>query len=227
MPPAVQTVSETEKAFFEKNGYLIVRAVFTSAEMAECKQAARETIEQKTGPSGVYVWWCDEIPPLFERISCDPRLVAILNPLLGPEIEFLSAKPVHKSAAITFASPWHQDRAYWGGAPKYSIWIALEEATEENGCLRVIPGSHREFLGHANVSDHNGFNNRVREEELKDAHVVDAPMHIGDILVFHDCLLHSSYPNRSGQDRWCFIPTYRNAAVPDVSTTWKTSRQLT
>lgn len=226
MSQVIQTVAAAEAAFFRDNGYLIVPSVFTPDEMAVCKQAAREAVEQKSGPSGVFVWWYHEIPALFEQVCCDPRLIDILKVLIGPHIEFLSAKPVHKSTRITFASPWHQDRAYWGGAPKYSIWIALEDATLENGCLRIIPGSHREFLGHASVTDASGFNIRMREEDLKDARTMDAPMHTGDILAFHDCLLHSSYPNRSGQDRWCFIPTYRDAVVPDTSTVWKSSKRL-
>jgi ectoine hydroxylase-related dioxygenase (phytanoyl-CoA dioxygenase family) len=227
MPTVKNLVTDEEAAFFRENGYLIVRSVFTPEEMAACKKAAKEAIERDCSPSGLHVWRSDEIPPLFDQLACDARLVAILKPLIGPHIEFLSAKPVFKSARISFASPWHQDQAYWGGAPKYSIWIALEDATLENGCLRIIPGSHREALAHANIRDNNGFVNRIRDEDLKDARILDAPLNAGDILVFHDCLLHSSYPNRSGQDRWSFIPTYRDASVPDTATIWNTSKIIT
>ena len=211
---------------FVENGFLIAESVFTAEEMAACKTAAKELVENSSGPTGVHVWMCDTIPPLFESISCDPRMAAILRPLIGPRIEFLSAKPVFKSTAVHFASPWHQDQAYWGGVTKFSGWIAMEDATPENGCLRVIPGSHRRMRDHASVKDVRGFGNRISDDDLKDERIMDVEMKCGDVLVFHDGLLHSSYPNRSGEDRWSFIPTYRNADVPDTSTVWATSKLM-
>ncbi len=222
----MRKVPDEAPSSFVNNGFLMAEAVFTAEEMAACKTTAKDLVENTSGPSGVQVWMCDTIPPLFESISCDPRMAAILRPLIGPRIEFLSAKPVFKSSRIHFASPWHQDQAYWGGATKYSGWIALEDATPENGCLRVIPGSHRRTRDHASVRDARGFTNRVSDEELKGERMVDVEMSCGDVLVFHDRLLHSSHPNRSGRDRWSFIPTYRNADVPDTATVWSTSKPL-
>ena len=220
------TATDRDIASFNDNGFLITESVFSGEEMAACKTAARELLEGHAGPSGVHVWMCDTIPPVFEAISCDPRMVSILRPLVGPRVEFLSAKPVFKSSAVHFASPWHQDQAYWGGSTKYSGWIALEDAAKENGCLRIIPGSHLQARDHASVRDARGFNNRVSDDDLKGEEVLDVEMKRGDVLVFHDRLLHSSYPNRSGRDRWSFIPTYRNADIPDISTVWSSSRLI-
>ncbi len=211
---------------FEKNGYLMVESLFSEEEMAACKTAAKELVENRSGSTGVHVWMCDTIPPLFEAVSCDPRLISVLRRLIGPRIEFLSAKPVFKSPKVHFASPWHQDQAYWGGVTKYSVWIALEDATPENGCLRVIPGSHRRIRNHASVQDIRGFSNRISDEDLADEPKMDVKMRCGDVLVFHDRLLHSSHPNRSGRDRWSFIPTYRNADVADTSTVWTSAKLI-
>ncbi len=76
------------------------------------------------------------------------------------------------------------------------------------------------------MKDVRGFGNRISDDDLKDERKMDVEMKCGDVLVFHDGLLHSSYPNRSGQDRWSFIPTYRNADVPDTSTVWATSKLI-
>ena len=211
---------------FEENGYLLVESVFAVEEMAACKDAAKELVENTSGPSGVHVWMCDAIPALFASVSRDPRMAAILRPLIGPRIEFLSAKPVFKSPSVHFASPWHQDQAYWGGATKWSAWIALEDATKENGCLRVVPGSHQRRWDHDSVKDAKGFTNRISDGDLKGERMSDVEMKQGDVLVFHDRLLHSSHPNRSGRERWSFIPTYRNADVPDTSTVWTTSKPM-
>lgn len=219
-------VPDETRTSFARDGFLMAEAVFTADEMAACKTVAKELVENSSGPSGVHVWMCDSIPPLFESISCDPRMEAILRPLIGSRIEFLSAKPVFKSPTVHFASPWHQDQAYWGGATKFSAWIALEDATTENGCLRVIPGSHRRVRDHMAVQDARGFSNRVSDDDLKGEEMLDVEMKCGDVLVFHDRLLHSSHPNRSGRERWSFISTYRNADVPDSSTVWPTSKRI-
>ena len=211
---------------FRTNGYFLAQSVFPIKEMAACKLEAKLLIEKQTGPSGVFVWMYDNIPPLFESISCDPRLLSILKTLIGSKIEFLSAKPVFKSSEVYFASPWHQDQAYWGGATKYSCWIALEDTTPQNGCLRVIPGSHQKYRNHSAVEDVNGFTNRITNNDLKTETILDIPMKCGDVLVFHDQLLHSSYANSSGKDRWSFIPTYRNADIPDTSTVWSMSKLI-
>ncbi len=219
-------MNDVDVTLFQENGYLVVRQLFTPEEMEEAKQAAKALVETKAGPSGVFVWKADVIPEVFDRVACHPALVDVLRRLIGPEIEFLSAKPVFKSGNVKFASPWHQDYAYWGGATKYSVWIALEEATPENGCLKVIPGSHRNVLDHASIKDIKGFGNRIMDSELEDANGVEAPMQTGDALVFHDCLLHSSFPNTSGRERWSFIPTYRDRSVRDESKAWATSKVL-
>ena len=219
-------LSEEDIASFEENGYLAIKGLFSLTEMESGKQAAKEMVEDQAGASGVFGRKADVIPGVFARLACNPLLVRVLCGLIGPEIEFLSAKTVFKSGRITFDSPWHQDYAYWGGATKLSVWIALEDATPENGCLKVIPESHKRFIDHANIKDVNGFVNRILDGDLDGARVVSVPMQTGNALVFHDCLLHSSYSNTSGRDRWCFIPTYRDATVPDESNVWGKTRAL-
>ena len=72
----------------------------------------------------------------------DVCVVSILNRIIGPNVEFLSVKSVYKNKFTRFGSPWHQDWYYWKGANKISVWIALDDATPENGCLKMIAGSH-------------------------------------------------------------------------------------
>ncbi len=159
---------------------------------------------------------------------CDSRIVDALKSIVSPDIEFLSVKPVYKSADISFASPWHQDWQYWGGAPKVSVWIALDAATVENGCLKVIPGSHTRTWQHERIEDGVGFGNRISEDALSGENIVDVVVEAGDALFFHDLLLHASHPNTSGRDRWSMIPTYRDANVPDTGgqSVWSDSIRL-
>ncbi len=146
--------------------------------------------------------------PLFAA-AADPRAVGPLTAILGPDAEFLSEKVVFRDAHEDGASPWHQDYPYWRGRHKVSLWIAPDDVTPENGCLRLIPGSHHAEVAHARVRSAHGFGTRV--EGLDGEGAISAPLEAGGAIFFHDLTLHASHPNRTGGDRWAVITTYRDA----------------
>ena len=84
-----------------------------------------------------------------------------------PNVELLSCKPVLKSKKVAHSSPWHQDWEYWRGTPKVSAWVALDDAKVDNGCLRVIPGSHRwGAIPHEQFRERIGFDNRIPDPKV-------------------------------------------------------------
>lgn len=176
--------------------------------------------------TGVHVWWGDALDEtILERMRED-RVVDILTQLIGPHVEFLSVKAVFKNSDRIFNSPWHQDWHYWGGSVhKVSIWIALDDATHENGCLQVMPGSHKQVLEMRGGGSKEGpdFVHTALNEDLPDLPVVTLEAKRGDAVFFHDLLMHASHPNTTGEDRWAFISTYRDASSPDTAELWKTS----
>jgi ectoine hydroxylase-related dioxygenase (phytanoyl-CoA dioxygenase family) len=140
---------------------------------------------------------------------------------------------VVKSEKVAHASPWHQDYVYWFGTPKVSAWVALDDATLENGCLRVVPGSHSwGLLPHEKFNERVGFDNRVPAERVDNlcrrfrASVVDVPLPAGHAIIFSDLLLHSSNPNKTGADRYSLIPTFRDSRRKDTSTVWQCGAKL-
>jgi len=199
---------------YHRDGFLVLEGLFDSATLAEMR--ARLALLPGGGETGVFVGvtGCD---PWFRRVQSDPRLVDALTALVGPDLEFLSDKLVMKSATVDFASPWHQDWPYWRGAHKVSVWIALDDATIENGCLRLLPGSHRRLLEHGGIQDGPGFVNRIAPDQLDESRAIDAEMQAGSALIFSDLAVHSSRPNRSGKSRRSLISTYRNAAIDDLA----------
>lgn len=186
-----------------------------------------QVLDSDTDTSGVRVWMADELPDLLVDVCCREPIVPVLGQLLAGPVEFLSAKVVFKTQAVNFGSYWHQDYSYWGGAHKISAWIALDDATEGNGCLKLILGSHRKHLRHKDLQgETNTFHHRLDQDALNGMPVVTAELKAGSALFFHDLLVHGSHPNRTGADRFCFIPSYRNADEPDSSNVWSVSRKL-
>ena len=159
--------------------------------------------------------------PLISLVRQSTWLMSALTAVREPDIEFLSDKVVYKSADTGYGSPWHQDWPYWKGAHKLSVWVALEPATKENGCLKLLPGSHKAVAEHDGAAkEGEGFGHRLAEDAIDETLAVSAPCEPGDAVFFHDLTLHASHPNTSGQDRYAWIITYRNAAEEDLTYDW-------
>jgi phytanoyl-CoA hydroxylase len=211
---------------FDRDGFVVVKQHYSRPTMLDWKQRIVQLLEEQGGAdgnnSGVHVWLADGLDAFFEEQMRDSSIVAMLQQIIGPDIEFLSAKTVFKNTSTTFGSPWHQDWHYWRGTNKVSIWIALDDATPENGCLKMIPASHRKLFKLQQEQQHEtGFTWRTGSEEVADLPEVTLAADRGDIIFFHDQTLHSSFPNTSGADRWSLISTYRDASVHDDSTVWQ------
>ena len=208
---------------YHDKGYVVAQNLFPKEAATEWKAIIKERLINEghiDEPSGVRVWWPEAMDAYTEQQLQTPEMVAALQQLIGPDVEFLSVKVVFKNAKTTFHSPWHQDWFYWQGTPKISAWIALDDATEENGCLRLVPGSHRNVFEKQDIDDGKGFNYRIAEELVDDLSVETAPVKQGDAIFFHDLVLHGSCPNIAGTGRWCTIATYRDASQKDSSTVW-------
>ena len=83
----------------------------------------------------------------LHRIATHPRLLALVERLIEAQPGIFEDKALIKPPRVGREKPWHQDHAYWNlplDAHVVTVWIALDAATVDNGCLYVIPGSHRE-----------------------------------------------------------------------------------
>ena len=162
---------------FDANGFVLKRQLLPRESMALWKDAVLRDKEARDGhrvdPStgrlievdatGVSVWMTDELPAFFDERLCSSPLASAMSEVMGgsDSIELLSCKPVVKFGKTLHPTPWHQDWAYWQGkSHKVSCWIALDDAMVHNGCLRVVPGSHRlGLLEHAEHTEASHKNN--------------------------------------------------------------------
>ena len=102
---------------------------------------------------------------------------------------------------------WHQDVTYWGLEPPYALtaWYAVDDSDVENGCMRVIPGSHRQGIVEHGESARPGnllsINQEVSGDDLDESQAVDLILKAGQISIHHGHLIHGSNPNRSTRRR--------------------------
>jgi ectoine hydroxylase-related dioxygenase (phytanoyl-CoA dioxygenase family) len=131
--------------------------------------------------------------------------------VLGPNVCFTHQQFVSKAANSGDASdiPWHQDSGYGRLEPPtdLTVWIALDDTDEDNGCLEVIPGSQRPGL-----EPHHPRGSLVGADV--DQPGVAVPMAAGDALLFSGHLMHRSAPNRTGKARHAMYLRY---CTPDVT----------
>ncbi|MCS7265981.1 MAG: phytanoyl-CoA dioxygenase family protein [Armatimonadetes bacterium] len=221
------------KRSFERDGFVIFPDLFGLEEVQALKaeilrlleNLRQEAISAGKEPetilrSGVFVGLAAR-SPVFQQAVRDERLLNILEILIGSDIAFLSDKVVFKSDETDFGSPWHQDWLYWQGSHKISIWVALDDATPENGCLKLLPGSHKSVVLHnGDASDGYGFVHRLRPDSVDERQAVTAALKAGGAVFFHDLVLHASHPNISKRDRYAWIPTYKNAKDDDPHFSW-------
>lgn len=214
---------------YREKGFVVVRGLYSPEEASAIKERTMEVLRDADAldePSGVHVWMAEGLDESLRRVVTDPRIARIVRPLSGEEAEFLSVKSVYKNADLGFASPWHQDWYYWKGSTKLSAWIALDEATVANGCLRMIAGSHDQVRKMRSVRSESGFGLRTEDADLIGVEPIDVVASPGDVVFFHDLAVHGSHPNVSGEDRWSLIATYRDAGQVDESKIWSTGLPL-
>ncbi len=197
----------------DADGMLHFDGLWSPDEVAEAAFLVRAALPSGLDDSGVQVFRPAELAPRLRRLLTGGALARALTRTLGP-CELLSVKPVVKDGGHSFATPWHQDRPYWGGCVKWSVWIALDQVDPGNGCLRVLRGSHQRDLAHQPAGDGLGFAHRAQVDE---SGAEDAVLAAGDALLFHDLLLHASHPCQAGRSRIALIPTYRVRGMVDDS----------
>jgi len=142
----------------------------------------------------------------FLDYARNPDLLDVAEQLIGPDIALWNMSFFAKPARNGKRTPWHQDGQYWPIRPlaTCTVWIAVDEATSENGCMRFIPGSHRDrrLLRHArNDSDALTLNQELLHEEYDESRAVDVALPAGGISLHDVYLAHGSEANRSAQPR--------------------------
>lgn len=223
-----------ELSHWNENGYFVRLNVFTKEENDFLAQIADDVVDGKrpfpsdkmdqnalvrdgkAEESGIHAMhkihhvscYC---PEFLARVR-DPRLTDPIVDLLGPDILGLNNLYIWKAPQIGLGFPWHQDKWYFNWQYKTEMtvgtWTAIDVADRDNGCLYVIPGSHKYgILAHEDMegSQQNEFK-IARDARDEDGMAVEVPP--GAVVWFNNQLLHKSTDNNSLRFRRCNVVHY-------------------
>jgi non-haem Fe2+, alpha-ketoglutarate-dependent halogenase len=136
------------------------------------------------------------------RLVSAPKVLDAVETFLGPNLMVWASQWFPKMPGDKAYVSWHQDGTYWGLHPSNNItsaWIALAETTPENGCMRVIPGTHKHQLLRQTetYSPDNVLSRGQAIEEVNEAQAVDVVLRPGEMSLHHPGIIHGSGPNQS------------------------------
>lgn len=192
---------------FHTDGYLGPLTLVTPEEMAAIRADCERDVVPTPGPmngSPEQMRHLDH--PIVYNIVSHPALVQRVASLFGPDLVVWRSNFFTKHAGGKEV-PWHQDANYWEIDPPLNItaWIAFDDVTTENSCVRLIPGSHKKVLPHITSVGDMQFNQMADPKHVPTEKAVDMVLKPGQFFLFNERLLHQSNPNTSSKRRMCMV----------------------
>jgi len=215
---AVTALSRQQLDEYDRSGIIFPIRVLSLKEASVFRRALEAVADS-----------CGGVPKRFDslhlffgwahQLATHHALLNAVEDVLGPDIlidgSLVFYKPPHDSSYVS----WHQDSVYsgWHLTPSISAWIALTGSHQANGCMRVVPGSHkRGLLSHANVRDETNLLIRGERVELADeSAALDVVLQPGEMSLHHSTIIHGSNANMSDEPRIGFIVRFVTNRAPN------------
>ena len=227
------TLTADQKTFWDHNGYIAVDGVLSEVEVQTLRKCLDELGVRAAGltestdrfklntfggdDGGTFVQQIAEPHELggeWMALARDPRILDIVEDLIGRNILLYYSMLMMKPARKGSPAPWHQDFAFFvhDRAALLAVQIYLDDSTPENGCVHVVPGSHR--LGLLNHFRDGVFTEVIQGDTRGfDDAAVPLLVKAGGIAIWHALTLHSSPPNRSEHPRRAIVFEYKDPAA--------------
>jgi phytanoyl-CoA hydroxylase len=242
-------LSKEDLDFYWKNGYTVVRDLIEATKRDRWLERLDDLVEGRVEPSENMLIMKDvmvakgavqpgskqeaiakiqdyEKDPVLDTYTTDDHILDCIEQIIGHDVQTIHTMLINKPPNVDGRHPLHQDLLYFPFRPANRIvasWTALERITKENGCLVVVPGTHRgELLEHGNPDIENlnmgYFGAKGIEEEIEKR--VHLEMEPGDTVFFHPILIHGSGRNRTQHFRRAISAHY---TALDVEWAWTES----
>lgn len=214
-------ITDTQMSEYRDKGFVVIEDVYSRKEIARMRQVIDELVDaarQVTSHNAVYDLEPSHTPerprvrriktpykahPLFREMAANPRLLEVLTRLIGPDLRLHGGKINLKSAEYGAAVEWHQDWAFYPHTNDdvLAVGVMLDDMTEDNGPLLIIPGSHR---GPTHDHHQDGRFVGAMDPEACDIDFSKAETitgRAGSCSFHHVRAVHGSGQNTSGKDR--------------------------
>ncbi|WP_083686620.1 phytanoyl-CoA dioxygenase family protein [Rhodoferax koreense] len=213
------TLTPEDIANYHERGYLIPRFTLPKARIDHLRATLDQLIRDNPGvrpeklvsahvvgqggaanPEGV------KGSKAFLDLAMEPEILDMVEQLIGPDIILWGCHVFCKPAGDGQETPWHQDGHYWPIRPlaNVTVWVALDPSTRENGCLRVIPGSHKAQVTHAHLKEDREdlvLSQRTDTSAFDENDAVDLELQPGQMSMHEVYMIHGAEVNRSTQRR--------------------------
>ena len=233
-------IDDSQIARFHEQGYLAIQRAFTPQQIESVGQAMWDLIDGKSQDfKGIMaeaakrghfskltgearrdsvrkIWKFVDHDTRLNDLAQEPNILSVLSRMMNDTPVLFQDMGLIKPPHIGREKPWHQDCAYFNypvGTTVVGVWIAIDAATEENGCLHIIPGSHREGpIPHF----------RRRDWQICDTDVavpknITVPLDPGGCLFWHGMTHHGSPTNRSDHRRRALQYHYRPESTVEMT----------
>ncbi len=214
MADHVSTRGITTEAF-ARDGVLFPLPLLSTDEAAHMRAKIEDLMRRVRQPyrmGNLHLYF-----PWMLELASRPALLAMAEALLGPDLLIAGSVLLHKPPDdLAFAS-WHQDNTY--ATFSLSAWIALSDSDEENGCMRVVPGTQLSGrLPHVVSTD--AHNMLARGPELAaavdESTAVSVELKAGEYSLHHPAIIHGSGPNGSKRGRTGFVVRFATPLVREA-----------
>jgi non-haem Fe2+, alpha-ketoglutarate-dependent halogenase len=215
--PAALTREQIET--FNRDGYLAGIRIFNEEEITAIRRYFDDLLAKTLAAGGDSY----SISTAHLRYGCvydiltDARVVTRVKDLLGEDVIAWGSHFFCKMPGDGKRVSWHQDSSYWPLTPSMAVtaWLAIDDASVENACMRYIPGSHR--LGHLTYTLSENDESNVLNQTVAGAETLGEPVNVelkaGEISIHSDLLLHGSEANESSKRRCGLTLRYCPAIV--------------
>lgn len=208
---------------FDRDGWAIFPDVLDADLIAEASGHVEWLSEKYPELGGEGLGSTSIVPdPFWLRLVSDDRLLDVAERFIGPDIALFATHYISKPAFSGKPVLWHQDAAYWNLEPMnvVTLWLAVDDSDAENGCLRVVPGSHKRPV--EDLRDRPDIDNVLGSEiavEVDEKDARDMEVKAGGVEVHHPNIIHGSNANLSPRRR-CgltirYIPTSTRITGPE------------
>jgi non-heme Fe2+,alpha-ketoglutarate-dependent halogenase len=222
--PAVGKVTPEQVRRYGRDGVCHPISVLDAGEIAACRAALAELEPRLADPRRI------PNPHLAFRWAWDlathPAVLDAVESILGPDLLIQATMVLTKPAGDPGVVAWHQDGTKSGihRFPNTTAWIALWDSTPDNGCVRVVPGSHHNaILPHVQPSgEHDLRESPEVAVEVDESQAMDVALRAGEMSLHHSNIIHSSKANDSTERRTGFIVRFATPALE--ATDWPVLR---